>query len=73
MTRTHPHRHGSHQRLPPSPHCRHRRGVDTVGVGLGSAGAFADLAAGYGDDLGTLSRVPVPHVLAFAIGTPSPP
>jgi hypothetical protein len=42
----------------------------TLGVGLGSAGAFANLAAGYLDDLGTLSRVPVPHVLGTAIGTP---
>jgi putative ABC transport system permease protein len=41
-----------------------------LGAALGAAGAFAILAAGYLDDLGTLSRVPVLYLLVIAIGTP---
>jgi putative ABC transport system permease protein len=41
-----------------------------LGVALGTTGALATLAAGYLDDTGTLSRVPVLHLLVLAIGTP---
>jgi putative ABC transport system permease protein len=41
-----------------------------LGVALGTAGAVAILAAGYLNDPGTLSRVPVLNVLVLAIGTP---
>jgi putative ABC transport system permease protein len=70
MTRTHPHRHGSHQRHRRARTAATARGSGHTRIGLGSAGAFANLAAGCRDDLGTLSRVPVPHVLGIAIRTP---
>jgi putative ABC transport system permease protein len=41
-----------------------------LGVALGTAGALAILTAGYLDDTGTLSRVPVLYVLVITIGTP---
>jgi putative ABC transport system permease protein len=44
--------------------------LGALGVALGTAGALATLAAGYLDDTGTLSRVPVLHLLVLAIGTP---
>ncbi|MGH9288532.1 MAG: ABC transporter permease, partial [Acidimicrobiales bacterium] len=44
--------------------------LGALGVALGTAGALATLAAGYLDDTGTLSRVPVLQLLVLAIGTP---
>jgi putative ABC transport system permease protein len=41
-----------------------------LGVVLGIAGAYAALVAGYSDDLGRLSAVPVPHLATLAAGLP---
>ncbi|HEX9855452.1 MAG TPA: hypothetical protein VGC47_09070 [Acidimicrobiia bacterium] len=42
-----------------------------LGVTLGGAAAFIVLGAGYLDDIGTLARLPVLHLLLIVIGTPS--
>jgi len=41
-----------------------------LGVILGTIGALATLTAGYLDDLSTLGRLPIPHLLILAAGTP---
>jgi putative ABC transport system permease protein len=41
-----------------------------LGVVLGAAGAYLALAAGYHDDLGTLSRVPLLHLTTIVVGLP---
>ena len=41
-----------------------------LGVALGTTGAIAILAAGYLDDTGALTQIPVLHLLVLAIGTP---
>ncbi len=42
-----------------------------LGVSLGTVGAFVALTAGYLDDLSSLSRVPVLHLVIIAVGTPT--
>ena len=41
-----------------------------LGVMLGAAGAYLALLAGYHDDLGTLSRVPLLHLTVTVVGLP---
>jgi putative ABC transport system permease protein len=41
-----------------------------LGAALGTAGAYAALAAGYRTDIGALARVPVPQLLAIGVGLP---
>jgi putative ABC transport system permease protein len=41
-----------------------------LGAALGTAGAYAGLAAGYRTDIGALARVPVPQLLAIGVGLP---
>jgi putative ABC transport system permease protein len=41
-----------------------------LGVLLGATGAYLALLAGYHDDLGTLSRVPLLHLTVTVVGLP---
>jgi putative ABC transport system permease protein len=41
-----------------------------LGVLLGTSGAYLALIAGYANDLGTLGRIPVPHLASTLIGVP---
>jgi hypothetical protein len=41
-----------------------------LGVLLGATGAYLALLAGYHDDLGTLSRVPLLHLAVTVVGVP---
>jgi putative ABC transport system permease protein len=41
-----------------------------LGVLLGATGAYLALIAGYHDDLGTLSRVPLLHLTVTVVGLP---
>jgi putative ABC transport system permease protein len=45
-------------------------GLATLGVILGTAGAYLGLTAGFARDLGTLSPVPLAHLAALFLGLP---
>jgi len=45
-------------------------GLAFLGAALGTAGAYVGLAAGYRNDIGALSAVPVVHLVAIVVGVP---